>query len=43
MPVFTHECLGSHMNTDGPVEGNNFWIVFQRENGFIILVSHYVK
>lgn len=43
MPAFTHECLGSHMNTDVPMKGNNFWTVFQQENGRIVLVPYHVK
>lgn len=40
MPLFTPECLGSYVDSDAPMEGNNFWTVFQGENSYIILVSH---
>lgn len=29
MPLFTHECLASHMNTDVPMEGKKIWIMPQ--------------
>lgn len=31
MPVFTHECLGSHMNTDGPMKGKTSGLCFNRK------------